>query len=1060
MKHIIRITAIVALLGGGGGATAQNAGPPPAGKIWEERAVVKLAPGQRIFSLGKDFIFDGSLTLTAGGTVLRPGSDYLADFISGTIYLKHALSDTATVMATFSSLPFELKESYTGPVPWKNGIPGAGGGIVKGPPSRESNRKGPDVGAASSKLEQRSGGASLTVGGSKRLAVEFGTGRDVAFSQSLDLDITGKVSDDVEIKAILSDRNLPLLPEGNTQTLEELDEVLVRVSSPGVQATFGDYTLNGPSSEFGNFTRSVEGVQASASKGDGEIRVATASSRGKYASVEFMGEEGKQGAYVLTGGTSGATLVPGGEKVWLDGELMRRGAAADYVIDYGAGSITFTSGRPITKDSRITVDYEYSAEAYRRSLYSAVGRTRTGPLKLSASYASENDDRGSSLGQALTEEERNRLEAIGDGSHDAGLSDTTGAKLQPPSSHELVDVGLGYEPWSVVSIETELAVSDQDLNTLSGRDDGDNRGTAFSLKANMSPVNMTLSGNSLGSVEASASFRETGSTFSAMGRTDPAMDYDRWNLSPDDAAAGKGRAEMAVTYRPTGRVALGAEVGRLAVNGGPESQVVRFMSTASGRRGYALKWERAETDGGAGNTATAARDRALAQLRWGAGPLAPLVEVQTEHKRSPGGMGLDYTDVGGELVASGRGAVTRAALHVREDFGVVGGARSRESRSLTQSYGVSYRSGLGSALEGRYSLRSLAVDSTGASVNTYVAYFDGTTSALKGALGCKGTYEVTSTDEGPRTVIFVGPGKGHYDSDGRYVGLGDYELSDNKGSNALSSRVTVSLSTDLDWGRVGRSESDGFLSKVLSNLRSSGSYRSDENTRLPVASPAFIFRPGSYMSEADVIRGTSVAWGDLEIFPRGRALSPRVRYEVRKKLQNASGDDLSGSRLRLVSLRARTRALPRGTFETEQVWGRSETEGSNANVQPTRTSETKATLTMRAGPRTSFSFRSSLLSEVSPSFGGSRRLEVEPSATYSSPGRASVEARCAWARASQGGSRLYDELLGWLGDRVEYSLSGQLTLGGGVTLTGTLQGTGVSWGELSHYLRMEMRALF
>src|SRR5204863_481541 len=78
---------------------------------------------------------------------------------------------------------------------------------------------------------------------------------------------------------------------------------------------------------------------------------------------------GKQGPYLLPdeGGATGRPVVPGSERVWLDGERLSRGEAADYSMDDDRGRLTFTSRRPITSASRIAVDYEVANTAYRRS---------------------------------------------------------------------------------------------------------------------------------------------------------------------------------------------------------------------------------------------------------------------------------------------------------------------------------------------------------------------------------------------------------------------------------------------------------------------------------------------------------------------------------------------------------------------------------------------------------------------------------------------------------------------------------------------------------------------
>ena len=72
---------------------------------------------------------------------------------------------------------------------------------------------------------------------------------------------------------------------------------------------------------------------------------------------------------------------------------------------------------------------------------------------------------------------------------------------------------------------------------------------------------------------------------------------------------------------------------------------------------------------------------------------------------------------------------------------------------------------------------------------------------------------------------------------------------------------------------------------LLSNLRWSGLLRLEEHTLAALAAPSHMFKPGSYMNPDDVIRGTSLARQDVELLPRGKVLSPRLRYEVRRRLQ-------------------------------------------------------------------------------------------------------------------------------------------------------------------------------
>ena len=87
------------------------------------------------------------------------------------------------------------------------------------------------------------------------------------------------------------------------------------------------------------------------------LLLAGARTKGEFASITFRGIEGKQGAYLLTDrlGNAGVSVVAGSERVWLDGERLKRGKDNDYVIDYRAGEVEFSERRPITAESEITI---------------------------------------------------------------------------------------------------------------------------------------------------------------------------------------------------------------------------------------------------------------------------------------------------------------------------------------------------------------------------------------------------------------------------------------------------------------------------------------------------------------------------------------------------------------------------------------------------------------------------------------------------------------------------------------------------------------------------------
>ncbi|HKW51106.1 MAG TPA: hypothetical protein VJQ53_05165, partial [Candidatus Eisenbacteria bacterium] len=128
----------------------------------------------------------------------------------------------------------------------------------------------------------------------------------------------------------------------------------------------------------------------------------------------------------------------GSEVIWLDGARLKRGADDDYVIDYGAGTVTFTVRHPITAQSRIAVDFEASASRYRRSLYAATTQGAAGGSSWFASYMNEGDDSKHPLGAELTPSDRAALSQLGDS-----------ASVALPSGVRYAGPGLGSYAWDV-----------------------------------------------------------------------------------------------------------------------------------------------------------------------------------------------------------------------------------------------------------------------------------------------------------------------------------------------------------------------------------------------------------------------------------------------------------------------------------------------------------------------------------------------------------------------------------------------------------------------------------
>ncbi len=269
---------------------------------------------------------------------------------------------------------------------------------------------------------------ALQTRGSITRGVVAGSNRDVSVTSGLRLSVAGDVAPGVTLRAALTDENTPILPEGTTQQLSDLDRVYVEVDGPGVSARLGDVDLRLPGTAFAPLTRQVQGalVEAAIPAGGvvagGRVVGSASATRGRFRSQDLVALEGVQGPYRLEGrsGESFVVVVPGSERVYLDGQLLRRGESGGYTIDYGTGEVTFTPSHLITAERRITVDFEYTSGGFTRTLLAGgadlgLWPTDGGPrVRLGARVFREADAASFALDLGLSDDDLDAIAAAGD----------------------------------------------------------------------------------------------------------------------------------------------------------------------------------------------------------------------------------------------------------------------------------------------------------------------------------------------------------------------------------------------------------------------------------------------------------------------------------------------------------------------------------------------------------------------------------------------------------------------------------------------------------------------
>jgi hypothetical protein len=283
-----------------------------------------------------------------------------------------------------------------------------------------------------------------------------GTTRDFTLNSGLRLQLSGELSDDIEIVAALTDENTPIQPEGNTERLEELDKVFIQIKHPNAIGTFGDYQLSKRVGEFGVINRKLQGLMGEFFLGDHAAYFSVASSRGKFNTNNFLGTDGVQGPYSLSGinGEKNIIVIAGTEKVFVDGILMVRGENNDYTIEYANATITFTPQRLIISASRISVDFEYTDRKFARNFLSGGGISSffNKKLNIQFQYLQEGDDENAPIDITLTEEDKQIISDAGD---DRLKATKSGVTLAAEDSlgvrkgiYAQVDTVINNEPFS------------------------------------------------------------------------------------------------------------------------------------------------------------------------------------------------------------------------------------------------------------------------------------------------------------------------------------------------------------------------------------------------------------------------------------------------------------------------------------------------------------------------------------------------------------------------------------------------------------------------------------
>lgn len=393
---------------------------------------ITVTPADTAILLSHEFIVPGTYSLALDtGEVLVEVLDYTLDTRWGVLRLSPTLrvrlaADTSrshSVRLTYNYHPIRLPREY-----YRRRLVTI---VDSTGERREVAQERTDLTAASifGKNFQRSG--SIVRG------LTVGSNRDLTLQSGLRLQFSGNITDDVEVLGALTDEQTPIQPEGNTQTLREVDNIFMEIRSPVATGTFGKFVATNITGEYMDFSRKLQGVKGVARYGKfGTTEIVAALAPGKFRTQEILGRERDQGPYRLTGQNNDQNIVviAGTERVFIDGVEMVRGESNDYVIDYSTAEIFFQTRRPITGSSRIAVDFEYADRQFSRSFISMMntGHLFDSALTITAGFIREADNPDATIDITLSDQDRtllagagsDRMKAIRSGAVFVGRADT------------------------------------------------------------------------------------------------------------------------------------------------------------------------------------------------------------------------------------------------------------------------------------------------------------------------------------------------------------------------------------------------------------------------------------------------------------------------------------------------------------------------------------------------------------------------------------------------------------------------------------------------------------
>lgn len=340
-------------------------------------------------------------------------------------------------------------------------------------------------------------------------AITVGNQQNLFVNSTLNLQMEGKLTDDLNLRAVITDQNIPYQPDGNTQQIRDFDRVLIELYNDKLSITGGDIVLSSIPDQnyFLKYYKNQQGFQVTYQDQIGNFNSKTmasvAGAKGKFASISIDPLEGIQGPYRLRGIQNERFIIvlANTERVFIDGKLLTRGFDNDYIIDYNLGEITFNPNILITRFTRIRVDFEYTQQNYLRSIQFFSEQISNEKLRFSIDFYREKDNEKQPLAFDIRQSNVQSLQLIGDNANESFISgvDSLGFNAQQIRyARREISIGsqfIQYFEYSVDPAEALYALSFSNVGNNNGnyrRISGSQNGNIYEWIA---PINGVMQGD-------------------------------------------------------------------------------------------------------------------------------------------------------------------------------------------------------------------------------------------------------------------------------------------------------------------------------------------------------------------------------------------------------------------------------------------------------------------------------------------------------------------------------------------------------------------------------------